>query len=66
MKNKIFWIQAIFLWTAVLFTCGCGTVRYRVDMREGGPTVKSVQWDVVEIKFNKIWYNTMMPEYFKN
>jgi uncharacterized protein YceK len=44
---------SILVLTAVL--SGCGTIRYRVDMREGGPTKKSVQWDVVEIKFNNLW-----------
>lgn len=58
--------KLVFLTVVFALCCGCGTVRYRIDMREHGPTTKSVQWDVVEIKFNKIWYDTMTPEYFKN
>ena len=40
----------------VAIACGCGTVRYRVNSPTDGRRVQTeVQWDVVEIKFNKMW-----------
>lgn len=47
----------MFLMLAVLY--GCGTVRYRIEKPTDGRRVSTaIQWDVVELHFNKLWQDT--------
>lgn len=59
MKMLVVMLLPLMLW-------GCGTLRYRVDKpTDGRRTGTSIQWDVVEIRFNDIWKKSLFSEYWR-
>ncbi|CAK0742863.1 hypothetical protein CCP3SC1AL1_110011 [Gammaproteobacteria bacterium] len=56
-------MRIVFILVVAAFACACGTIRYRVEKpSDGRKAFTSIQWDVVEFRFNKLWKDATFSE----